>query len=201
MAAGKDDLAAGPQPVSSLAGELGVAPQLPRNRHRRRPPLARRRNSVSGAGARGHRAVPAGRAPGRAVRRTTMQPVQRIGTASNERAQAEAALTGLDGKSKRLDPRVRRRKRRTRKTRSAARTGKRSPLSLSPSASQRLAAEIADLRVQIESKRNEETQSGVAATTRAEAASLNGRRNSLEALIREHSYSTDTVRDLFRADS
>ena len=34
---------------------------------------------------------------------------------------------------------------------------------------------------------------------RAERATLTGRRNSLEGLIREHSYSTDTVKNLFRA--
>jgi len=36
---------------------------------------------------------------------------------------------------------------------------------------------------------------------RAQAATLNGRRSSLEALIREHSYSTDTVRNIFRAQT
>ena len=36
---------------------------------------------------------------------------------------------------------------------------------------------------------------------RGELATLMGRRGSLEALIREHSYSTDTVRNLFRANT
>ena len=36
---------------------------------------------------------------------------------------------------------------------------------------------------------------------RAELATLSGRRNSLDALIREHSYSTDTVRKLFHSNS
>ena len=36
---------------------------------------------------------------------------------------------------------------------------------------------------------------------RAEMATLTGRRNSLQALIREHSYSTDTVRKLLKSNS
>ena len=35
---------------------------------------------------------------------------------------------------------------------------------------------------------------------RGEVATLNGRRSSLEALIREHSYSTDTVRNIFKRE-
>ena len=66
----------------------------------------------------------------------------------------------------------------------------------------RLETEISALRLELEAKRTEE-----AATKRrgdelrAEAANLSGRRSSLEALIREHSYSTDTVRNLFRANA
>ncbi len=36
---------------------------------------------------------------------------------------------------------------------------------------------------------------------RAERATLEGRRSSLDGLIREHSYSTDTVRNIFKANA
>ncbi|MGO4212769.1 AAA family ATPase [Terriglobus sp. YAF25] len=52
---------------------------------------------------------------------------------------------------------------------------------------------------QLESKRSEESETKRRGDQlRAEVATLLGRRNSLEALIREHSYSTDTVRNIFR---
>jgi chromosome segregation protein len=66
----------------------------------------------------------------------------------------------------------------------------------------RVEAEIAGLRAQIESGRAEEEQARRGADQlRAEHATLSGRCASLEALIREHSYSTDTVRKLFQANS
>ena len=66
----------------------------------------------------------------------------------------------------------------------------------------RLEAEILELRHTLETRRMEETQSRRRGDElRAQAATLNGRRSSLEALIREHSYSTDTVRNIFRAQS
>ncbi len=65
----------------------------------------------------------------------------------------------------------------------------------------RLENEIADLRMQLDSARNEETETKRRGDgLRAEVATLLGRRNSLESLIREHSYSTETVRDIFRAN-
>jgi len=66
----------------------------------------------------------------------------------------------------------------------------------------RVEAEIAALRADIEAGRAEESQARRwADQLRAEQATLSGRRNSLEALIREHSYSTDTVRKLFQSHS
>ncbi|MFP5229257.1 MAG: chromosome segregation protein SMC [Acidobacteriota bacterium] len=65
----------------------------------------------------------------------------------------------------------------------------------------RVESEIASLRAEIESGRAEE-QAARRQTDqlRAEHATLSGRAASLEALIREHSYSTDTVRKLFQAN-
>ena len=66
----------------------------------------------------------------------------------------------------------------------------------------RLEAELASMRAEVTLKRTEEQDSRRRGDTlRAERASLTGRRNSLESLLREHSYSSDTVKKLFRASS
>ena len=66
----------------------------------------------------------------------------------------------------------------------------------------RLETEIAELRLADRSARAEEAQSKRRGDQlRGEVATLNGRRSSLEALIREHSYSTDTVRNIFKTDT
>jgi chromosome segregation protein len=66
----------------------------------------------------------------------------------------------------------------------------------------RVEAEIATLRSEIEAGRTDEEHARRHADQlRAEHATLGGRCASLEALIREHSYSTDTVRKLFQSHS
>ena len=66
----------------------------------------------------------------------------------------------------------------------------------------RVEGEIASLRGEIEAGRADEEQARrYADQLRAEHATLSGRCHSLEALIREHSYSTDTVRKLFQSHS
>ncbi len=66
----------------------------------------------------------------------------------------------------------------------------------------RLEQEILALRGLIEQTRKEEAETRRRGDqVRAEHATLTGRRNSLDALIREHSYSTDTVRKLFRVNT
>jgi len=63
----------------------------------------------------------------------------------------------------------------------------------------RLEAEIAALRESLQARRAEETAMRARATQlRSEQATVAGRRNSLQALIRDHSYSTDTVRRLLK---
>lgn len=63
-------------------------------------------------------------------------------------------------------------------------------------------AELTTLRASLETQRTEEASSRRQADQlRAEQATLQGRRNSLESLIREHSYSTDTVRQLLRTNT
>ncbi len=64
----------------------------------------------------------------------------------------------------------------------------------------RLESEIASLRAEIDTRRREEAEAKRRGDQlRTERATLTGRRDSLDNLIREHSYSTDTVRKLFRA--
>lgn len=66
----------------------------------------------------------------------------------------------------------------------------------------RLEAEIDALRSEAEAKRREETTAkALRDQLRASAASLGGRKESIEALIRDHSYSTDTVRKLLKSSS
>ncbi len=63
-------------------------------------------------------------------------------------------------------------------------------------------AELTALRAQLDIQRTEEAASRRQTDQlRAEQATLQGRSNSLEALIREHSYSTDTVRKLLRTNT
>ena len=63
----------------------------------------------------------------------------------------------------------------------------------------RLESEITALRESLQARRAEENaQRARANQLRSEHASLGGRRNSLEALIRNHSYSTNSVRQLLK---
>ena len=58
------------------------------------------------------------------------------------------------------------------------------------------------LRAETETRRSEESATKLEGDRlRAEMATLTGRRNSLQSLIREHSYSTDTVRKLLKSNS
>jgi chromosome segregation protein len=134
-------------------------------------------------------------------RRSAMHAMQRAAQANNEIAQAEAALAGLDRENERVESES-----------AAARAElealgqQRGQVKLSfedvTARLKRLESEIVDLRHGLESKRLEETQSRRRGDElRGQAAALNGRRSSLEALIREHSYSTDTVRNIFRAST
>jgi chromosome segregation protein len=132
-------------------------------------------------------------------RRAAIQAMQRAAQANNEIAQAEAALHGLDQERARLEAESN-----TARAELEALGHQSGQVKLSfegvTDRLKRLESEILDLRHTLESRRLAETQSRRRGDDlRAEAANLSGRRNSLEALIREHSYSTDTVRNIFRA--
>jgi chromosome segregation protein len=130
-----------------------------------------------------------------------MQLMQRAAASRNEQAQAEAALASLEGESERLvsESDLARRE--------LAELGvQRGQVAMTfGDVTERLKSlevEIAELRLKIDGARERE----VAAKRRGdqlrgERATLQGRRISLDGLIREHSYSTDTVRNIFKANS
>jgi chromosome segregation protein len=134
-------------------------------------------------------------------RNSALQTMHRANQLRNEQAQAQASLAALDVESERLANES-----------SVAHSDleslgqQRGQIKLSfedvTERLKRLEAEIIDLRHTLEQRRLEETQSRRRGDElRAEMATLMGRRSSLEALIREHSYSTDTVRNIFRANA
>ncbi len=201
LATGNDDLAQARGQLETLASE--------REQHRSflenaTTESSTARESASAQQAQAHeatRSVLAAEALAENHRRTAMQAMQRAGQAGNESAQAEAALAGLDRENERLV------------AESATARGELEMLSQQRGQLQisfedvtarlkRLETEIAELRQTLDSKRIAETQSRRRGDElRAQQASLAGRRSSLEALIREHSYSTDTVRNLFKANT
>ncbi len=134
-------------------------------------------------------------------RRNAMNVMQRANGARNEITQAEAGLAGLDRETERLAAESEG-ARRELETLGQQRGQARMTFETVTEKLKRLEIEIADLRGRLEQRRVEETQSRRRGDgLRAELATLLGRRGSLEALIREHSYSTDTVRNLFRANA
>ncbi len=134
-------------------------------------------------------------------RRSALSAMQRANSARNEMAQAETALAGFDRENERLAAESE-----AARTELEALGQQRGQAKLTfesvTDRLKRLEAEIVDLRGKLEQRRVDETQSRRRGDQmRAEIATSLGRRSSLEALIREHSYSTDTVRNLFRANA
>jgi len=133
-------------------------------------------------------------------RRAGMQAMQRAAQANNEIAQAEAALQGLEHENERLAAESE-----TARGELESLGAQRGQVAMNfesvTERLKRLETEILEVQQSLEQKRAAETQSRRRGDElRAEMATLMGRRSSLEALIREHSYSTDTVRNLFRAN-
>jgi chromosome segregation protein len=201
ITAGNDDLSAARAQLESLSGELEQHRSFLENANTE---SASSREDVQAQQAQAHEAtrnVLAAEALAENQRRAGMQIMQRASQANNEQAQAEAALSGLDRENERLA------------SESAGAQQELEALGVQQgqlkmsfedvtARLKRLETEIVDLRHSLETKRLEETQSRRRGDElRAEMATLMGRRSSLEALIREHSYSTDTVRNIFRANA
>jgi chromosome segregation protein len=131
-------------------------------------------------------------------RRASMELIQRAGRIRNEEAQAEASLAGLEQESQRLVAESGRAKEEL-----ATLGMQRGQIRLSyegvTERVKRLEVEISELRLSIEAARADESETKRKGDKlRGEVATVNGRRHSLEGLIRDHSYSTDTVKNIFR---
>ena len=201
LTTGADDLAQAREQLASLAGEL--------EQHRSFLENATAESDTSRNAAQTHqaqaqeaiRAVATAEQQAEQNRRASMQLMQRIGQTRNEEAQAAAALAGLEREAERLvsESDIARQELETLGL-------QRGQVALSfesvTERLKRLEAEIAELRLEIDAARAEESQSKRRGDQlRGEVATLNGRRNSLEGLIKEHSYSTDTVRNIFKTDT
>ncbi len=201
IVSGNDDLSQARAQLESLAGELEQHRSFLENATAE---ATDSREAASAQQAQAHeatRSVLAAEALAENQRRSAMQSMQRAAQANNEIAQAEAALAGLDRENERLEAESQ-----TARAELESLGQQRGQVKLSfegvTERLKRLEAEILELRHMLETKRLEETQSRRRGDElRAQAATLNGRRSSLEALIREHSYSTDTVRNIFRAQA
>jgi chromosome segregation protein len=201
IAAGGNDLEQAREQLRLLAGELEAQRSFLENA------TAEASGSQAAAQAQQQRAQEAVRAVAGAEqqaeqnRRGAMQLMQRAAASRNEQSQAEAALSGLENESQRLVSES------DAARRELAELGlQRGQVAITfGDVTERLKSievEIGELQQRIRAAREQE-----AATKRrgdqlrAERAGLEGRRNSLDALIREHSYSTDTVRNIFKANS
>jgi chromosome segregation protein len=135
------------------------------------------------------------------ARRHAMHLLTLSGTARNQTAQAEESLAALEREAQRLGNEM---------GQARAEAGnlgaERGQVNLrfegATEALKRLEEEIAEMRNLLASRRNEEAALRTRTNElRREQATLTGRRNSLDAVIRNHSYSTETVRKLLKTDS
>jgi chromosome segregation protein len=131
-------------------------------------------------------------------RRHAMHVLTQAGNARNHTAQAEESLAALERESGRLEAEMG--QARNELENLGVQSGQvRVRFESAADALKRLEGEIAALREGLLARRAEENaQRARANQLRSEQATVAGRRNSLEALIRNHSYSTDTVRRLLK---
>jgi chromosome segregation protein len=135
------------------------------------------------------------------ARRYAMQLLTQAGQARNHTMQAEESLSALERDAERLEAEIS-----SASSELASLGSERGQASLKfesvTEQLQRLESDLTILRAESETRRSEEAAAKIEADRlRAEMATLTGRRNSLESLIREHSYSTDTVRKLLKSNS
>ena len=131
-------------------------------------------------------------------RRHAMQLLTLAGNARNHTAQAEESLAALEREAERLKAEIG--QARNEQESLGIESGQAHlRFESAAEALKRLEAEIAALREALQARRAEENaQRAHANQLRGEQASAAGRRDSLEALIRNHSYSTDSVRKLLK---
>ena len=120
------------------------------------------------------------------------------GNARNSTAQAEESLAALEREAERLEAEIRQS---ANEQESLGVQSGQARLRFETAAEtlKRLEGEIAELRESLQARRNEENSLRTRGNQlRSEHATLMGRRDSLESLIRDHSYSTETVRRLLK---
>jgi chromosome segregation protein len=201
IAAGEADLEPAREQLRTLAGELETQRSFVETATAETSAAREQANTQREQAQEVVRAVATAEQQAEQDRRSVMQVMQRAVISRNEQAQAEAALASLESESERL----------TAESGSARHELEELGVQRGQAALtfgdvterlKTLETEIAGLRQRIESVRTEE-----AATRRrgdelrAERAALEGRRSSLDALIKEHSYSTETVRNIFKANA
>jgi chromosome segregation protein len=146
-------------------------------------------------------AVSAAEQKAEAARRQAMQLLSQLGQVRNQATQGEESLAALERDADRLAMEMT-----SAKGDLEALGSERGQVSMQfesvTETLKRLENEIAALRAEITAKRNDEAEAKRRGDAlRAERATTTGRRDSLDSLIREHSYSTDTVRKLFQSNS
>jgi chromosome segregation protein len=201
LATGTDDLAQAREQLASLAGELEQHRSFLENATTESTDSREAAQNKQAQAQEAVRALASAEQQAEQNRRTTMQLVQRTAQTRNEEAQAAAALAGLEREAERLlsESDIARQEL---ETLGLQRGQVKMSFESVTERLKRLEAEIAELRLQIEASRSEESQSKRRGDQlRGEVATLTGRRNSLESLIREHSYSTDTVRNIFKTSA
>jgi chromosome segregation protein len=132
------------------------------------------------------------------TRRHVMHLLTLAGNARNSTAQAEESLAALEREAERLTAEI---KQATIELENHGVERGQVHLRFETAAEtlKRLEAEITTLRESLQTRRSEEAALRAHANTlRSEHASAEGRKRSLDALIRDHSYSTDTVRHLLK---
>ena len=132
------------------------------------------------------------------TRRHAMHLLTMAGNARNSVAQSEESLAALEREAERLDAEMS--QSRIELENLGVQSGQaRLSFESASEALKRLEEEIGSLRETLQARRSEENALRTKANgLRGELAGVTGRRDSLEALIRNHSYSTDTVRKLLK---
>jgi chromosome segregation protein len=133
-----------------------------------------------------------------AGRRHTMHLLTLAGNARNSTAQGEESLAALEREAERLDGEMG--QAHSEQENLGRQMGEsRQRFETADAALKRLEEEIAALRETLQAKRQEEgARRALANQLRSGQASVAGRRDSLNALIRNHGYATDTVRKLLK---
>jgi chromosome segregation protein len=131
-------------------------------------------------------------------RRHAMQLLTLAGNARSHTAQGEESLAALEREAERLEAEMRQAK--NEQEGLGIESGRvREKHESATDALKRLEGEIASLRETLQTRRaSENDQRTQANQFRAQHAAVAGRRDALTALIRNHSYSTDTVRRLLK---